>query len=452
MRIVIIFGLVAALLCQPVLSQDTSKPSLGLGGISESVGSVSSREIPNVIFGQDQLSQFASSRLPAIAAARAGLAQRVRARLGSMQDDVDVYKGCKLDVYTKVLTYEHGSASRDAADFAIYSALSSDDVAKSARQAAVDILVKWSSVAEYLVSASDNDLSGFCDEMGQASQDARFAVGLTFGRGIPNLVIAYEVLRAQNAITSDQSRRIGNLFNALYILEWAAMNYRAKNSNLECNKYNNHVSIQIAALSSLAALRGDHGLLRDIAVGSSGRMAISLSTQISKSIYQHAENLLNCFSNSANSKMYYQNSDVEDGEIVDRYRAKPNQTFGYPMFSLEHMLLSALILQRKGINLTAVEKGRLEAALHYYGDLLAQSETGRGLTEKFRQYRGKNVFGGQHTVDGSDFMLNPFIIGAALFPEDKQTKALIHDFFLRDGGFSHSPSIYLPLLMEIQGK
>lgn len=451
MRFFIILGLLAILLGKPAFSRnvDSLSPSGEAAG-SHSNRDFSGRGFPHLLFSQEQLYNLASSRSPNIVAARIALDQRVRSRLESAREDLNVYKGCQIDEYTKTLTYEHGSASRDAADFAIYSVMFSGRQAESARQATIDILTNWSKIADYLLSASNNEFNGFCDSEQRQSQDTRFAVGLTFGRGVPDLVVAYEVLRMQSALTPVQIQQIERFFDALYLIELKAMKYRADNSNLDCNRFNNHVSVQLAALASLAAIRHDRQSLRDIANGSDKKVAISLTTQISKAIYINATSPLKCFSNQINPELYQQVAKINDGEIVDRYRAKPNQTFGYPMFSLEHMLLSVLILEREGIDPTAAEKERLVAALHYYGDLLTQSRTGHSLDAKFRHYQGKNVFDEQHTTDGSDFALNPFIIGAVLFPEDKQIRSLVLGFFERDGSFSHSPSLYLPLLTEIR--
>lgn len=409
---------------------------------------VSTAEFPNVLFSRQQLSDVMTSRAPPVVSARLALSQRVFVRQKSMKDDRDIYKGCRLDVYTKKLTYEHGSASRDAADFAIYAAIYPDARGKLARQSAADILTGWADIADYLQIASNNGLSGFCDATGKFSQDARFAVGLTFGRAVPDLVVAYEMLRDQNALTSFQIRKIEHFFNVLYSVELMAMNYRAKYSNLDCNRFNNHVSVQISALAMLAAVTGNYPYLRGIASGSDGKLSIPLSLQLSKAIYFDEKSPLKCFSNYADPALYYQFPSVENGEIVDRYRAKPNQTFGYPMFSLEHMALAELILERKGITLEPARRKRLLVALHYYGDLLTQSQSGNGLADSFRQYRGKDVFNGRKTTEDGDFMLNSFILGFVLFPEDEKIRALILSYAAREGGFKNLPSIYLPLLAE----
>jgi hypothetical protein len=450
MRFFMILGLLAVLFSKPAFSQniDSPPPPERAAG-SRHDHDVSDGGFPHLLFGREQLSALASSRSPNIVAARGALDQRVRSRLEAVQEDLNVYKGCQIDEYTKALTYEHGSASRDAADFAIYSAIFSGPQADSARQAAADILTQWAGTADYLIEASNNGFNGFCDSANRPSQDARFAVGLTFGRGVPDLVVAYEMLRMQNALAHVQIQQIERFLAALYAIELKAMKYRADNSNLDCNRFSNHVSVQLGALASLAVVRNDSQSLRDIASGSDGKVAIPFSTQVSKAIYLDASSPLKCFSNQANPELYQQISEVNDGEIVDRFRAKPYQTFGYPAFSLEHMLLTALILKREGVDPTAAEKERLVAALHYYGELLSQSQAGHGLSAKFRQYQGKNVFGA-HTADGSDFALNPFIIGTVLFPDDKETRSLVLDFLAREGGFSHSPSLYLPLLAEIR--
>ncbi|WP_144106963.1 hypothetical protein [Paraburkholderia sp. BCC1886] len=446
MRFFTVLGFLALLFCKPALSQNIhpaapmEKPSgIQAGHRDDEEG------FPHLLFSKEQVTAVASSGSPNIVAAREALDQRVRSRLGALQEDLNVYKGCKIDEYTKALTYEHGSASRDVADFAMYSAIFSGPQADSARQAAANILTKWASSADYLLAASKNGFAGFCDSANQPSQDARFAVGLTFGRGVPDLVVGYEMLRMQNALTHVQIQQIDHFMDALYTIELSAMRYRADNSNLDCNRFSNHVSVQLAALTFLAAVENNHLSLEDIANGSGGKIAIPLSTQVSKAIYLGANAPLKCFSNQDNPELYQQISEVNDGEIVDRFRAKPYQTFGYPTFSLEHLLLSALVLKREGINPTAAEKARLVAALHYYGELLSQSQAGRGLSAKFRQYQGKNVFG-PHTADGSDFALNPFIIGSVLFPDDGETSSLIRSYLTRNGGLSLSPSIYLPLL------
>jgi hypothetical protein len=447
-----VFGLVAILFAELSFGQAANFSPPQEKVLTFSTGKdVANTKFPHLLFDQRELSAFASSSSPIIVSARAELERQVVHKLGSMQDDLNVYKGCRLDIYTKRLTYEHGSASRDAADFAIYSAVYSSSQADSARRAAVEILMKWAQAADYISEASNKKLSGFCDESGNSSEDARFAVGLTFGRGMPSLIVAYEVLRAQNALTPYQADRIEKFFDIIYRTELVAMNYRAKYSNLDCNRFNNHVSVQLAALTMLAALRGDHNSLNSVAMGSGEEISIPLSTQISKAIYTAGANPLSCFSNKVDPTLYYQIPRVEDGEIVDRYRSKPNQTFGYPMFSLEHMLQAELVLERKGVAQGIVSRERLLAALHYYGDLLLQSENGNGLAKKFSQYQGKNIFGGENTITGGDFMINSFIIGAILFPDDKQIGDLISHFAEKNGAFTRSPSLYLPLLVETLG-
>lgn len=379
------------------------------------------------------------------AKARVILEQRARNAVANATKFIAPFNGCTLNRYLYELTYEYGGAARVAADLATYAYLTwlgrgygDPKLAAQAHDTAKQILMHWSGDGFREDGALRRELSQFCDEHGAVNEGTRFAIGLQLGRGVTNWVHAQDLLAALGTFDASEQRTLDNFLDAMAHLIRTAANYRAQNSNLDCNRFSNHVSVQLAALIAIARMRGDQTSLEDAAF--KGRdVLIPWSKQVTTTIYDAGDQVLNCYPNGVDSN-FAQVSEVQAGEIVDRYRAGEAQTLGYPMFSLSHLLLSAYILQASGFDVygsIGIRKNPMLAALQYYGPYFARllSEDKTFIEPNFpysghNQYAGRIISSAQGgTIEGSDGLLLPFLQASSHYSQDAAVHAVIERSF-----------------------
>jgi hypothetical protein len=394
-----------------------------------------------------------------VVAARANLKTGVKKEVLEVNEFTKPYDGCDVDEYTKRFSYEFRSATRVASDLAVYSYVGEVDdpsLAAAARTSAEKILLSWAAEAHHISTLAGDNLAGFCDSKSRGSDEVRFSVGLVLGRGVPYLISAYSILRSERAFDNSQTEHLLQFFRVLYNTEKIAMNYRAVHSNLDCTRFNNHVSIQIAAMIELAFTLNDKYALEDLADGARGELAIPWSLQISTTVFGKHAHLLNCFRNTQDPAHYFQNSDPEGGEIVDRFRAGVAQTLGYPLFSLNYLLIGGLTLQFAGFDVFApLPNGSqpVKAALDYYSQLIEMSLDKGSIfnAPKFQQYAGKLIVDNANTLGGADFRVVPFLLGEIAYPGDTNISRLITEIEATKltEPFGHLAGIYLPVLDHV---
>jgi hypothetical protein len=245
----------------------------------------------------------------------------------------------------------------------------------------------------------------------------------------------------------------------------SAANYRTEHSNLDCNRFSNHVSIQLAALIAIARLRGNRRDLESAALGIGGGVDTPWTKQVVETIYGTKAKLLNCYHNDKPTD-YYQISSVQPGELVDRYRAHEAQTIGYPMFSLTHLLLSAKIMSEAGYQPYGAIGGRLnpmQLALEYYSKyfsvLLSPDEV--TVPADFdvpghEQYTGKLICTKNgNTIEGRDGMIVPFLLGGECFKNNRAIDAVLQkamSFAPKYYAFSDTETLYYGALCSLAGR
>lgn len=408
-------------------------------------------------------------RVLACGSATAAVAKRLaetrcRTALDKAAAHASPFSGCSLSRYLNDLTDEQRGAAQAAASLALYAYLhrlsastyGDGELAARARKAAKLILLSWAKEGLRERGAFRAALAQYCDEKGEVTLDTEFAIGLHLGRGVPYLVHATDLMLGMGEFEDGERVVLDEFFRELSALIRLAGNSRARRSNLDCNRFSNHVSVQLAALVSIARFRHDHDGLADAGFRQGGQVAIPWTLQVSQAIYGPGQTALNCYRNGSQQDFAQTQTPVA-GEVVDRFRAGAAQTFGYPMFSLTHLLLSAKVLMASEFRaLTAVigACSRLLSALTYYSAYFAQllSPDETRVPGDFRhpgseQYVGKIVSrSGGTTIDGRDGLLLPYLLGSSLFAGDQAIRAVFRraDHFIPQHlPFSAVSSLYV---------
>lgn len=396
---------------------------------------------PFVFATAGSMQRLVSSPSPSAAKALATLEQRVRSALKDPSKFPAPVTGCNLDAYLYGLTYENGGAARTAAELASYAYLTSLNqgfgdpaVAEQASSTARTILMGWSTKSLRDASGKMMGVTEFCDASGASPENTRFAVGLQIARGMTFWVHAQDMLLAMNQLDGNDRQTLEGFLGSVSILLRNAANYRARGSNLDCNRYANHVSIQLAGLIAIARLLGDKTGLEDAAFGVHGNVLIPWTTQVTTAIYGAHPSLMKCYANGTPG--FAQLPNVQQGELVDRYRAHDGQKLGYPIFSLTHLMMAARVLTDAGYHAFGPIGGRpspLKDALDYYAAIFAQNLSpdqirlaSNAYRPDFEQYANEIVSGNNGvTIEGKDGLLVPFLLGASAFPNDGAVLSVI---------------------------
>ena len=435
---------------------------------------------PHVYFSeQDFLNLLSQRNALEVSAALSSLEKRVQNDVNNPTTYTTPYSGTDINAYLE-LTYEVGSAARTAADLATYSYLvsanrgyGSPTLAQSARDLGKRILLVWAQ-------------SGFRDAQGNFRSDintyydssvtdatpgtnaAKFDIGLVIGRGMPYWADAQDLLMAQNAFSNAELTTLSTFANNLFTLAETAGNYRATNSNLDCNRYSNHASITVSGLLALASLLQDPERLQNVALGTGSGIVIPWTTEMQKNIYGQGDPLLNCAPNDGT--VYQQTSTVTPGEIDDRYRAQPYQGLsGYPVFSLNYLLLGAQIMQRAGLSgfgFVGDHQETLQSAADYYSYYFTRflsdawnvvpSDTYNPYGS-YKQYVGMNVSSANgDTVKAADGIAELYLLAHRAYPTDTRIGATLYKIrtFVSDNSpapvpFASTDPLYLPYLTDV---
>lgn len=418
---------------------------------------------PFVFADRGSLERFLECDSPSASAARATLEWRCGTYLRGVAKYAQPFSGCNLAIYYRDLTDEYRGAADALSTLATYAYLvrigqgryGQEKVADEALKAAREILLPWARSGIREGGRFRGTLEQFCDDKGDNSLDTRFSIGLTFGRGVPSLVNAVDLLSALSVFSKEEAGDIDRFVSALGGLVADASNFRARRSNLDCNRFSNHVSIQLAALASIARLHDDKQALSAVVLGQRGGGEISWLQQVGTTIYGSGQHILNCFK-PGESPDFSQTDTPQAGEVVDRFRARPEQTFGYPMFSLTYLLLTLKILDRTELRQVAPvadARARIASALDYYGPYfaryLAADEVRAPADFRYpgiEQYAGKLISRKNGaTITGADGHLLPFLLAGSLLPRNPAVKAVISraNQFPPYKAFSAVASLYL---------
>lgn len=367
---------------------------------------------------------------------------------------VPAYSGCDIKEYLS-LTYEFGGAAQKASTLALYSYLTSlhlnygqEHLAQQASQLARKILLEW---AQHGFTGLQHP-SDFCDANGNHTLAARFEVGLQIARGMTHWVNAQDLLTAVNALDQSDRRVLDTFLNRLANIAKESLQERYTNSNLDCNRYGNHTSVTLAGIAAIAALQHDDGLLAEIAEGP----GLGWKMQVTKAIYGAQDWVLNCYKNNEHPTDFYQTPMVKAGEIVDRFRSHSAQTFGYPMFSLIHLMLTADILQRNKFDVLAFRpksqaplKSAIEFYSLYYYQYLSEQQSFVPSSSNLpgaEQYVGKLVCQNNGiTLTAKDNLLIPFLIGNLFYKDNSANNKLLCkalSFSSTHAGFGNVDSLF----------
>lgn len=411
--------------------------------LSQASEAKASQTHPFVFSDETSLSRILECNSPSAKRARQFLEDRCRSYVVETVNFTQSYSGCNLTRYYQELTDERRGGAEIISTLATYAYLrriSGDtygqaQLADEALQAAKVILLSWVRSGLREGGRFRSAIVQFCDETGSNSLNAKFAIGLMLGRGTPVLVNAIDLLSALTVFSAGETKEVDQFLFELYNLIEYSSNFRANKSNLDCNRFNNHVSIQVAALASIARIRHDRKSLLEVAFGDGGQLAISWARQITNAIYGPNQRALNCFK-SGESPEFWQTDTPQAGELVDRYRARPPQTFGYPMFSLTYLLLTYKILARSELRDAkpiALAQARITSALEYYGGYFANylSSDEVKIPEDFK-YPGVNQYTGKLlcrkdgvTITGRDGHILPYLLARPLLPSNDVVEAVI---------------------------
>jgi hypothetical protein len=424
-----------------------SLPSLTIAGGGEE------HSHPFVFTTTDRLKRLVSDNRQIPIAAMAFLQAKIPTELKQKGSYIEPYSGCQINAYLKRFTYEQGSATKAAAEFAFYAYLhhlnknyGTDPVAADSIQTSKAILLSWAKNGLRDNGQVFTGVTQFCDDSGKSTDAAQFDVGLTIGRGIPHWVAAQDLLIGLHALSPDEEATLNGFLAKLTELVIHAMNFRAAAGHLDCNRFSNQVSVEIAAIAGAARLLGNQTLLADVAMGGQ-HVAIPWTEQVTKTIYGKDDKPLGCYPANWDPAVFHQLATVQPGEIVDRYRAIGGQTFGYPMFSLTNLMLAASIFDSAGADAANWRFG--DKSLHssigyysYYFDHFMQSgaasvpNTVGDTYPGFEQYAGKLLSRENgSTVEGIDGLIIPFILGTRLYPNDVSIRQVVQRAHMF-GGYS----------------
>lgn len=451
----------ATLACRASWADFAPPPSPGLSGSYRAP----SGDHPFVFGSAGGLQRLASAPSASASKALATLEQRVHSTLKNPSKIPAPATGCNLDGYLHGLTSENGGAARMAAELASYAYMvglgqkyGDPSLAKQAGFTARSILTGWAKVSLRDAVGRAMDVSEFCDASGNSTDATRFAVGLQIARGMPFWVHAQDMLLALNLLDRNDRSSLDSFLTSIFGLIRNAANYRAKGSNLDCNRYSNHVSVQLAGLIAIARLLGDRNGLEDAAFGAHRGVLIPWTSQVTTTIYGPRAKVLNCY--PAGSPDFAQLPTAQPGELVDRYRARDAQTLGYPMFSLTHLLMAGRIIADAGYDAFGPIGDRanpMKSALDYYAPFFTKNlsvDQARVTSATARpgvaQYANKIISGVDGvTIEGKDGLLLPYLLGAFAFPNDVAIRSVIDkaaSFAPRYRAFGGVSGLYLALL------
>jgi hypothetical protein len=385
----------------------------------------------NVFISDDEFRALvAAKELAPVKGALARLAVDA-ASLANRNDLVKPYGGCDLDRVLRGFTYRFGGSADAAATLAQYAyfhhldaSYGTDELAKAATARARDILTGWAAVALLKDDGRPFAAEDFCSPQGKHDAATLYAVGLQLGRGGPPLAHAFDLLVGLDAFSTAERDAVIKLMERMRSVIVEASNKRAQRQNLVCNKFSNHVSVQLDGLISLTIATGDLVSLPDYVGRESRKLVVPWLAQIEKNIYGLRQAPLPCYKPDENPALYAQSDLAYAGEVNDRYRAEPDQTLHYVTLSLSHLLDSYHVLSRRNLadsEILDAARARLALAIQFYAPIVGDGISSERKTfataasiPNARLYAGKTVsHGACQTINGNDDLLLPFTLGLA---------------------------------------
>ena len=332
----------------------------------------------------------------------AKLTSRAKDYVHSNADWGATYSGCDLDLYLRSFSFgssggyssetrsdaqiaaamhpaEGKSAPRGAAiaaaDLAMYAALVHAGAAhiagapteEEASALARKILLAWANHGFRLKGdAFRAKPTDFC---GATPKDYVLTdVGLQVGRGAIQFIHAQDLLMSLHVLDVNDQRAINPFDVALFNMVRYDANFDAepqfRKGDRDCALYSNQRAMQLLAMLAISRFLNKPTWMAEILYGGvqeAPPTSISWVELFDHAIYGEHDKPVSCYPNTgkdrASSKPSYQTKNVAPGEIEDRYRnANPEQGIGYPMFTLQDLYLSAVILRNSGYD-----------AFHYRG-------------------------------------------------------------------------------------
>ena len=440
----VLLGMAVALAGNATAQADQALPGFTAPPMTQRAAAIPDSH-PNVFTDRSRLQKLLSAHTVITDRALQRLQDRARAYVARLPSYTATYAGCDLDQYLKQFSYGDDSATSVAATLALYASLSGmragygdDALAAQAAAGARAILLAWATTGMRDQGHLRSDFHRFCDAKGQYNSQTWLLVNLQIGRAMPDWVQAQDLLLGMNALDAQQQATLNAFVDPMFELIRTAANYKAATATVDCDRFNNQVSAGLLGMAAIARLRGNQAALMAVASGGNGQVLIPWTVQMQQNIYGAGESPRTCYGAAGDPHLYKELPTAAAGEVVDRYRAKEFQTFGYTLGSLEQLMLTASVLQRSGfdaVHYAGAHGQTMLTALTYYAHYFATyMDTSKAVVPpnsdpypSYQQYVGKPVSrDGGATVDGRDGLITPFVIGAQMYPGDKAVLSVLN--------------------------
>jgi hypothetical protein len=398
---------------------------------------------PHVFTTRQKLVEVLRAEDPLTTAALRRLVSLTRAHLRDGAKFTLPYDGCAVAEYLHRLTY-HG-ATEIASDLALYAYLTNLHMgfgdlklAEEAKGMARTILVAWAQKGFRQNGVFMSDFHSYCDPAGSKDPAVWMELPLQFGRGMSHWVQAQDLLIGMNALSKGDLATLDTFLDNMFELIRTASNYRAEHMKPDCSRFSNQVTAQIDAMLAIARLKNDAENFMGAAFGHKDLVLIPWTLQLQQNIYGNNERPIGCYNPAkTDPKLYAEQPTAQPGEVLDRYRAKDDQPFGYSLGSLMGLVSAATILEQSGYSAYsyAGDHGEtLDMSLDYYSYYFIHFASRQRVVVPdtpdsypgYRQYVGHSVTEDNGaSVEGKDVLLLPYLVGASIFPRDEKILAVL---------------------------
>jgi len=345
----------------------------------------------------------------------ARLAAQIKADLAAKVDWDAAYSGCDIDIYLHGFSYEprggYASEVRNEEQLSTEMKVRSGSAAPAGAAVVASRAALYAAIAKAGASlpsgapASDQAAAlakrillawatrGFRDEHGNFRRSSSqyctpgqppspVAVTLQIARGVVYSVQAQDLLQGMDALKPDEEARLNNFHSSMHEVIRSLSNeefdydYTAKAPIFE-EAYNNQFACHLAGLIATARLLDDKAKLLAVLYGGEGdgRVRLPWTKLFNYVLYGVDDRPLlkitpNTGDDALNSHPAYSSPIVAAGEVNDRYRnSNPLQGIGYPMATLEWLLMSAESLRIAGLDAYAyrgAHQQSIELSTAYY--------------------------------------------------------------------------------------
>lgn len=397
---------------------------------------------PQVLTNPERMRALLTVKSPIVALALHRLENNTRAILSARSVLAPPYSGCDFREYLRRFSVGPEGAAPRIHSLATYAYLASlaphrfdSHLGDAAAAGAVAAIASWSKTGfrhdgRIMAHAAD-----YCSEQGLQS-GVKGAVGLQIGRGMIPFVNAIDLLQGRGAIPSNELPELQEFLRNQLGVVLESANVHASQP-LDCGRFDNQASTHLWAIMVLARYLDDAATIEAVA-GHVSHTPLKLSwpSQLAGAVYGENDRPRACYANP-DPAYYFQMDTTAPGELDDRFRGKPFQPFGYTLGSLVALIASAEILENAGFAALAYHgpKGQsLRLALDYYAfylktflsfDAVSLPKSGIRYPD-FAQYAGQPFTRGMGaTVEDKDYLLTPFLLGHAAYPDDGQISGVI---------------------------